>query len=97
MSLRLCTATNTSLRSAFSGPVPQFPESTRRSRGTRRNVLIIMEAVISKNGCVRSMSVVKQSPYPELNGAALMALSKWRFSPGSMNGQPVDVLLHLTI
>ena len=76
---------------------PYFPESTRRSMGSGRNVLIIVESVISKTGCIRSLRMITQSPFPELNAAALMALSKWKFAPGQLDGKPVDVIFHLTI
>ena len=76
---------------------PKFPESTRRAMGSARNVLVVVEAVISKNGCVRSLRLVEQSPYPELNGAAVMALAQWTFAPGTLDGKPVDVQFTLTI
>ena len=76
---------------------PQFPASARRQMGESRYVIVILSAVISRSGCIRSMQLLKQSPYPELNGAALVALSQWRFEPGRLNGAPVDVIFHLTI
>ena len=76
---------------------PQFPESTRKAMGSNRNVLIQLESVITKEGCVRSLRPVQQSPFPELNGAALMALSQWTFAPGKLDGKPVDVQFSLTI
>jgi len=136
--LRLSLATNTSLRSEFSGPVllvhaareplcldedlpeslatsplrmggdidapkvirrvePRFPEGARKRMGRGRNVNITLEAVITKDGCLRSLRVLSQSPYPELNGAALMAVSQWKFTSGHLNGKPVDVIFNLTI
>jgi TonB family protein len=76
---------------------PQFPESARRSMGSGRNVLIILECVISKDGCIRSIRVLSQSPYPELNGAAVMAVSQWQFTPGYLDGKAVDVIFNLTV
>lgn len=136
--LRLSMATNTSLRSGFTGPVllvgssrtpmcldeaapesaftstfraggavqapkvikrvePQFPASARQKMGGGYNVIVITECVISRDGCVRSLRVLSQSPYPELNGAALMALSQWKFRPGYLDGKPVDVIFNMTI
>jgi len=34
---------------------------------------------------------------PELNSAALLALSQWQFEPGKVDGQAVDVIYDLTI
>lgn len=76
---------------------PRFPASARRQMGGSRYVMVILSAVISKSGCIRSMQLLEQSPYPELNGAALLALSQWRFEPGRLNGVPVDVIFHLSI
>ena len=76
---------------------PQFHESVRKSMGRNTNVLIIVEAVITKTGCVRNLRLIKQSPYPELNGAALLALSQWKFTPGYLDRKPVDVQFGLTI
>jgi len=136
--LRLSLATNSSVRSPFTGPVllaraaktspcldeeppqsdgttvyrvggpitapvvlkraePYFPESARRSMGGGRNVLVIVEAVITKTGCVRSVRLLAQSPFPALNGAAVLALTKWKFAPGRLDGKLVDVHFNLTI
>jgi TonB family protein len=76
---------------------PKFPESARRSMGAMRSVMVIVESTISKTGCVRNMRMLAQSPYPELNAAALTALSRWQFTPGLLNGEPVDVTFNLTV
>jgi TonB family protein len=76
---------------------PNFPESARRGMRVDAMSLVILEAVITKHGCVRSIRPVAQSPYPELNSAAVFAMSQWRFSPGMMNGKPVDVIYNLTV
>jgi TonB family protein len=61
------------------------------------NVLVIVESVISTNGCVRSIRLLEQSPYPDINGAAVMALSQWKFRPGYLDNKPVDVIFNLTV
>ena len=76
---------------------PLFPRSALNQMAGGRNVLVIIESVITREGCVRSMRLVRQSPFPELNGAALLALSKWRFTPGYLDGKPVDVIFNLTV
>jgi Arc/MetJ family transcription regulator len=76
---------------------PRFPTSALNAMGSARNVIVIIESVITKEGCVRSMRLLTQSPYPELNGAALLALSHWRFTPGYLDGKPVDVIFNLTV
>jgi TonB family protein len=76
---------------------PYFPPSARRAMGSGTNVIIIMECVITREGCVRSVNLLLQSPYPELNGAALQAVSQWTFEPGRLDGVPVDVQFNLTV
>ena len=77
---------------------PLFPASARSAMATRgSSVLVIVESVITREGCVRSMRLLSQAPFGEINGAALLALSQWTFVPGYVEGQPVDVLFNLTI
>lgn len=59
--------------------------------------VIVIEAVIARTGCVRDVRVIKQSPSGDLNSAAVSAISKWKFKPGTLDGQPVDVLFNLTV
>jgi TonB family protein len=76
---------------------PQFPEAARHQMGRGTFVLVVVQATIAREGCVRNVRLVVQSPYGDLNGAALMALAQWLFEPGRMGGVPVDVLFNLTI
>ena len=76
---------------------PQFPTMVGRAMGSGANVVVVIEAVITKEGCVRTVRILSQSPYGELNAAALLALSKWKFSPGRLDGKPVDVIFNLTV
>jgi TonB family protein len=76
---------------------PGFPASARSSIGHGRNVVVIVSSIISREGCVRSIQLISQSPYPELNGAALQAISQWTFEPGRLRGQRVDVIFYLTV
>ena len=75
---------------------PMFPESARRAM-KGGSMPIVLESRISKTGCVRDIRLLTQSPWPELNGAAVMALSQWKFEPGTLDGVPVDVIFNLTI
>jgi TonB family protein len=76
---------------------PRFPESARIAMGSGTNVLIIVRCIITRDGCVRAIDLVLQSPFPELNAAALMAIAQWTFAPGRMRGEPVDVEFNLTV
>ncbi len=76
---------------------PQFPESARRAMGPATNVIVILRCIISHDGCVRAVQLIKQSPFPELNAAALFAIGQWAFEPGRLAGEPVDVEFNLTV
>ena len=76
---------------------PVFPESARRKMSSGKTAVVQAECTITKTGCVRNVRLLSQSPFPELNGAALVALSQWTFIPGSLDGTPVDVRFNLTV
>jgi len=77
---------------------PFFPQTARQAMsGQGTNVLVIAEAVITREGCVRNLRLLRQAPFGEINGSALLALSQWTFIPGYLDGKPVDVLFNLTI
>lgn len=75
---------------------PKFPASVRNEmRGG--NVVLVVESVITRTGCVREIHLVKQTPWPALNTAAVLALSEWKFKPGALDGVPVDVIFNLSV
>ena len=51
---------------------------------------------IAKGGSVRDVQVLKGLPFG-LDQAAVEAVKKWKFKPGTLNGQPVDVIFNLTV
>ena len=67
---------------------PLYPSIARTARlqGT-----VVLDAVILKDGSVSDVTVVK-SANPIFDKAAMDALKKWRFSPGSQ-----DVIMSLTV
>jgi TonB family protein len=75
---------------------PEFPEEARRSM-SRGSLLVIAESVITREGCVRDIRILGQSPQPQLNASAILALSQWTFKPGTIDGQPVDVIFNLSV
>lgn len=73
--------------------MPVYTEKACRS-GTRGTV--ILEAIIDKEGCVRNLRVLQEVPNG-LTEAAMAAVSRWVFSPATLNGQPVKVYYVLTV
>jgi TonB family protein len=72
---------------------PVYPEEARQERvsGT-----VIVETVIDHTGAVRDIKVLKGLPHG-LSEAAVDAVKRWVFKPGTINGEAVDVLFNLTI
>lgn len=74
------------------------PELPRNGlRGQPGLSVVIVEAVITRTGCLRDVRLVKQSSSGDLNSAAVSAISKWKFKPGTLDGQPVDVLFNVSV
>ena len=57
---------------------------------------MIIEAIIDRNGNVTDARVLKPLPMG-LDQQALDAVKKWKFKPGTLNGQPVPVIYNLTV
>jgi len=72
---------------------PQYSEEARKERISG---IVILEVVIDKTGSVRDAVVLKPLPFG-LDQAALDAVKQWKFRPGMMNGEPVDVIFNLTV
>ncbi|MGK2857111.1 MAG: energy transducer TonB [Thermoanaerobaculia bacterium] len=58
--------------------------------------IVIIEAVIDRNGDVRDARVLKSLPLG-LDAAAVRAIKQWKFKPGTVDGKPVDVIFNLTV
>jgi periplasmic protein TonB len=80
-------------------PVPTTrvdPVYTEAARKARLNGIVVVEAVIDRNGNVDQARVVKGLPLG-LGESAVAAVRQWKFKPGTLNGQPVDVIFNLTV
>jgi len=56
---------------------------------------VILEAIIDERGAVKGVSVLKSIPL--LDQAAADAVKQWRFTPARLNGQPVPVVMTVTV
>jgi protein TonB len=61
----------------------------------RREGLVIVEAVIGENGAVRDVRVLRSIPL--LDQAAVDAVRQWRFTPTLLNGEPVPIVMNVTV
>ncbi|MEN8165097.1 MAG: TonB family protein, partial [Acidobacteriota bacterium] len=75
------------------GPNPRYPEEAR-SEGI--NGVVVMEAVISEDGSVREVEVLRSNA-TALSEAAVEAVDQWTFEPATLEGIPVAVRYILTV
>jgi protein TonB len=82
-----------------SAPTTTFrvdPLYTEIARKARIEGIVIIEAIIDRNGNVTDARVLKPLPMG-LDQAAIDAVKRWKFKPGQLNGQPVPVIFNLTV
>jgi protein TonB len=65
---------------------PPYPPLARQARVQG---MVVIQAVIGKDGTIQNLRVV--SGHPMLAQAALEAVKQWRYKPYYLNGEPVDV------
>ena len=80
---------------------PSLPEGVRarleRLAGGRltKDGVVIIEATIGPNGAVQEAKVLRSIPL--LDAAALDAVRQWTFTPTTLNGVPVPVIMTVTV
>jgi protein TonB len=72
------------------------PDYTDAARKAHISGVVVVEAVVNRQGEVEQVKVLKGLPMG-LSEEAVEAVKKWHFSPGTLNGQPVDVIFSLTV
>jgi TonB family protein len=76
----------------ISSRVPAYPEA---ARGDHVEGRVVMQARISKSGMVGHLRVLEGNPM--LRSAATEAVSKWRYRPYLVNGEPVEVVTTVSV
>jgi protein TonB len=71
---------------------PAYPEIARIAHVEGK---VVVEATIDEWGVVKNV-VVRQS-VPLLDKAAIDAVSKWRYAPTRLNGQPIAIVMMVTV
>jgi periplasmic protein TonB len=71
---------------------PIYPAS---ARAARVEGIVIVEATIDAEGRVQSTTVLRSIPL--LDRAALDAVRQWRYTPTTLNGSPVSVIMNVTV
>jgi protein TonB len=71
------------------------PEYPAIARSARVSGMVILETTIAEDGSVQDVRVLRSIPL--LDAAAIDAVRQWRFTPTLLNGQPVRVLMTVTV
>jgi protein TonB len=71
---------------------PIYPDLAQKAR---IEGIVIIEAIISRAGLVQEARVLRGAPL--LNEAALEAVRQWIYAPTLLNGQPVAIVMTVTI
>ena len=71
---------------------PAYPKI---ALGARIAGIVLLKAVIGKDGDIKELQVV--SGHPILVPAAIDAVKQWRYRPYLLNGEPVEVETNITV
>jgi protein TonB len=72
---------------------PAYPEAARKAR---MEGVVILEAIITGEGNVEDVRVLK-SVNPLLDASAVRAVQQWKYKPATLNGRSVRVYLTVTV
>lgn len=71
---------------------PTYPPIARQARVQGA---VELRAIISKNGTIENLVVVRG--HPMLSAAAIEAVRQWRYRPYLLNGEPIEVETEITV
>jgi len=72
------------------------PEYTTKARSEHQRGTVAMKVVVGADGLTRDIKV-DRSLSPDLDKAAMDAVKRWRFTPGTKDGKPVAVQISVTV
>jgi len=73
---------------------PPYPPILVRSGVS---AMVVVRCIIDKNGRVRDPQVTVPARFGAFNDAVMSAVQKWRYTPGSLNGEAVETYLNVTV
>jgi protein TonB len=73
------------------------PTYTNRAMMARIEGSVRLELIVRANGIPTNIRVTRSLDPDGLDGEAVRAASQWRFAPGRLNGNPVDVAASIEI
>jgi TonB family protein len=75
-------------------PLPHYTEEARKARAEG---IVLIQAVVRKDGSVDSFKILRGLGYGLDESAINTIATKWRFKPGTKDGQPVDVWANIEV
>lgn len=73
---------------------PVYPAAMRDAG---REGVVPLEAIIARDGTVTSLRVMSAQVHPDFAVAAMDAVRQWRFDPTLLNGEPVEVVMSVSV
>jgi protein TonB len=71
---------------------PEYPEA---ARATGQEARVVLKVVVEKSGTIGRIQVLKgEEPFVS---SALAAVKSWRFTPATLDGQPIAVFLTIPV
>lgn len=77
-------------RTVYKAPV--YPQA---AVAARIEGIVILEATIDTQGVVQNVTVLRSLPM--LDRAAIDAVRQWRYQPTRLNGQPISIIMTVTV
>ena len=77
----------------MSSPDPMYSDSARQAKITGQ---VILAVAINATGVVDSVRVVRPLE-PSLDENAVVAVSKWQFTPATKDGKPVPIQMEVEV
>ena len=71
---------------------PVYPPDAQRAKISG---IVVLEAVIDRQGKVKDLKVLRS--VPDLDDAAMKAVSQWEYTPTLIAGVPVEVIMTVTV
>jgi TonB family protein len=73
------------------------PKYTNEALANKIQGQVVLEAVVTEDGCASQIRVVRSLDGGGLDEEAVAAVAQWRFEPGRLGGAPVDVLVTIVL
>lgn len=78
----------------IAGPDPAYPEAARKAH---REGVVILEAVVERDGTVGAVRLLLDRVGFGAGEAALSAVRQWRYRPAMFNDRPRAVIMTVTV